>query len=316
MPHAIRRDFRGDEDLDAIIDLRVKIEAQEPTGRATSRERLRQNYQLQLTGWKRDFDLWERDNRLVGCLETIVVTEQSASPVVYLRVRVDPDESDESLLETMLDRGEQRARAEYSGAFEIETSSSPAAVSRVRVLERRGYTVDRVFHQMAMLFTASIALPVPKPGYRLRPLKGAEEVDAWLAVYENSFQDHHDFHPIAREDRIKWLSESAYLPEFDLVIESDSGDLAAFCVIDRRVDDEGAVAWHVDLIGTHREHRRRGLAEWLLLESFAMIRARGGERVSLEVDSTSPTGANRLYERLGFTLERESVDYRKALPSP
>ena len=57
---------------------------------------------------------------------------------------------------------------------------------------------------------------------------------------------------------------------------------------------------HVELVGTRREARGRGLARQVLLGSLRAARE-AGQRVSeLEVDSTSPTGADRLYVSVGY----------------
>ncbi len=49
-------------------------------------------------------------------------------------------------------------------------------------------------------------------------------------------------------------------------------------------------------------HRRKGIAEALLLAAFAALKARGNEQVGLKVEIDNPSGAQRLYERLGFVM--------------
>ncbi|HVM70013.1 MAG TPA: GNAT family N-acetyltransferase, partial [Gaiellaceae bacterium] len=64
---------------------------------------------------------------------------------------------------------------------------------------------------------------------------------------------------------------------------------------------------HVSLLGVRRPWRRRGLGEALLLHSFAAFRAAGYRRGTLGVDASSPTGATRLYERVGMRVYRDTV---------
>ena len=45
---------------------------------------------------------------------------------------------------------------------------------------------------------------------------------------------------------------------------------------------------------------RKGIAEFLLRQSFAHFAAAGIDMVQLKVVCGNPTGAERLYERLGF----------------
>ncbi len=237
--------------------------------------------------------------------------EHSRDPIAYLRLHIHPDEETTELAGDVLTWAERAAAERFGSGFQIEASAKRGSDRRIALLERRGYTIDRVFHMMKRPITEAASKPLPLAGYRLRQFKGESEIDAWLDLYVNAFQDHYDFHPIVREDRVQSLSADDYLPEFDLVIETGNGALAAFSIVDKRVDSTGVVDWHIDLIGTHRDHRKRGLAEWLLRHTIAQVRDYGGAEVSLKVDAASPTGANRLYERLGFVVTSESIDYRK-----
>ena len=57
-------------------------------------------------------------------------------------------------------------------------------------------------------------------------------------------------------------------------------------------------------LAVHPEHRRRGLGEALLHHAARTYRAAGVTKVGLKVDSDNPTGAPRLYERLGYRTDR------------
>ncbi|HEX4197810.1 MAG TPA: GNAT family N-acetyltransferase [Caulobacteraceae bacterium] len=54
-----------------------------------------------------------------------------------------------------------------------------------------------------------------------------------------------------------------------------------------------------DLV-VHPDARQRGLGEALLLTAFAAFRRRGAAQVDLKVELDNPTGAVRLYRRLGM----------------
>jgi hypothetical protein len=49
------------------------------------------------------------------------------------------------------------------------------------------------------------------------------------------------------------------------------------------------------------------------LRTFAEFYSRGVPRVTLGVDAESPTGATKLYESVGMTVENAAVVYEKAL---
>jgi mycothiol synthase len=70
---------------------------------------------------------------------------------------------------------------------------------------------------------------------------------------------------------------------------------------------------YVKDIVVHPEHRRRGLGEALMRHTFREFRRRGAARVTLKTDSTNPTEAWRLYERLGMGYERTYEVFEKQL---
>jgi len=70
---------------------------------------------------------------------------------------------------------------------------------------------------------------------------------------------------------------------------------------------------HVNLVGTRRRARGRGLAATLLTDVVRAAREAGYQCVELGVDSESPTGAVGLYERVGFATIRTNVVYSRLL---
>ena len=70
--------------------------------------------------------------------------------------------------------------------------------------------------------------------------------------------------------------------------------------------------WVKDL-AVHERERGHGLGTALLHHAFRAYADRGVERVGLKVDSTNPTGAPRLYERLGFETDQRLGIWQKRL---
>lgn len=97
---------------------------------------------------------------------------------------------------------------------------------------------------------------------------------------------------------VQWWTEVSTDEEFDpglcLVALDAEGQIAGF-----------ALCWtssFVKDIAVSPDHRRKGVGEALLLAAFAALRARGHEQVGLKVEVDNPSGAQRLYERLGFVI--------------
>ena len=70
--------------------------------------------------------------------------------------------------------------------------------------------------------------------------------------------------------------------------------------------------WTED-ISTHRAWRKRGLARALIVRSMHMHKALGMTEVGLGVDTDSPTGAQKLYQNLGYQKEKTFITYRKPM---
>ena len=97
---------------------------------------------------------------------------------------------------------------------------------------------------------------------------------------------------------VEWWNTVSTDEEFDpalcFVALDDSGAMAGF-----------ALCWtssFVKDIAVAPAHRRKGVAEALLLTAFHEMKGRGHEQLGLKVEIENPSGAQRLYERLGFVI--------------
>ena len=111
----------------------------------------------------------------------------------------------------------------------------------------------------------------------------------------------------------QWLHFMTAHGDFDPAfwhLAESSGAIAGCCLTWAPSDDNG---WVKDL-AVRPDHRRRGLGEALLHHAARAYREAGVRRVGLKVDSDNPTGATRLYERLGYRTDR--VYAILELPSP
>ena len=126
---------------------------------------------------------------------------------------------------------------------------------------------------------------------------------------DEAFQDHWEHHPRPFEE---WWEEKLAEPDYDPTLWfliRDGGEVAAAI----RNDPERNGGGYVGAIGVRRAWRGRGLGKALLLHTFREFQRRGQTRVTLGVDAENPTGATKLYERVGMHVELEAVVYEKAL---
>lgn len=106
-----------------------------------------------------------------------------------------------------------------------------------------------------------------------------------------------------------WTAEWARLDESTIVLDR-AGHPVAYVLATQWADRQ----LHLNWIGTVPEHRGRGLA--LLALSSAIHKAhlsRAYDLITLTVDSANPTGAQRLYERAGFSRAQQTVVMSKVV---
>lgn len=99
------------------------------------------------------------------------------------------------------------------------------------------------------------------------------------------------------------LASTASRRDLNLVSVDADGEVIGLLQVDHwpeDVDTVGVDAAWVTTLATHPDHRGRGIASALLASAIDRFRDAGLEAILLNVDAASPTGANRLYERLGF----------------
>lgn len=311
-----QRPFAGEDDFERVVALRRAIAARIANAPISSIDDLRDHYLQPFPGWTQQFRLWESADDLVAIGEIMWPDEVMEPRVLYVRPRIHPDAEAMVVGPQIIAWAETEAVNRFGPGITVEASVLRESTAIAAMLESLGYGIARIFERMERPATDQPPGIDAAPGYRIRPLHGEDEVDAWLALYHASFQDHFDFHPFHRDARIKEMRRETQVPELDLVAEAADESLASFCWTTRSVGDDGAVRWEAQLIGTAREHRRRGLASALLTETIRRIAALGGGTIDLTVDSSSETGANRVYERLGFATVSATLDYRREVGEP
>ncbi len=74
-------------------------------------------------------------------------------------------------------------------------------------------------------------------------------------------------------------------------------------------EGQGFTSSYVELVGTRREWRGRGIAPALLVRVLEASKAEGFDKVVLDVDAENPSGALGLYTALGFEESNRTVAY-------
>ena len=199
---------------------------------------------------------------------------------------------------------EQSPGKERMDTIRIRASISAKSKSLARLYESLGMEQTRQFWIMLCPLD-DLEEPQPVEGISIRNYRLPEDNRASLEAYNNSFADHYGSHPSTEERWNHRLSRPSFRPDLSWVaeIEGEPGKLAGFCIcaiFDEQNKSLGRRWGWVDLLGTVRGWRRKGLGRSLLLHGLRSLKSAGMDTAGLGVDSKNLTGANRLYESVGF----------------
>ena len=185
----------------------------------------------------------------------------------------------------------------------IEPDAAPLYVAMGYVPVRR--------HWRMVMELDSMSPPVVPDGVVIRGDVEPDERRGVHATLQAAFADHWESRPHPFDEWSKRVFERNGFDSTLLWVAETDGALAGAIDAD---DSHVAGDWgYIQTVGVLREYRRRGIAEALLLTAFAELQRRGETRVALGVDAQNPTGATRLYEKVGMRVFWEAIVYEKDL---
>jgi ribosomal protein S18 acetylase RimI-like enzyme len=240
--------------------------------------------------WRRQ--LWEDDGRLVayGWLFRPRTLDW----------QLDPRRPE--LLHDVLDWFEAAAEEEP-----LETSALADDEAAIEILRSRGYAQVTGEPWLAYLVRDLGEIPHPElpDGYALRVVDGEQDLERRVDVHRRTWEPSRFTLESYRNVRNTW----PYREDLDCVVEASDGSFAAYTLA--WYDDENRVG-ELEPVGTHPDHRRRGLGRAVNLFALQRLRDAGAERaiVLCRGDDEYPM-PKRLYESVGFRQHSRSVAFRK-----
>jgi mycothiol synthase len=164
-----------------------------------------------------------------------------------------------------------------------------------RLLESLGYRVRWTSWVLQLAEGAAIPdRPLPA-GYAVRAATEAE----WQAAFTVNEDAFLEWSQRERDTFEIWQSQVVLRPGFEpwhlRVVTDPSGEVVAMALLQLH-DDQGYLA----RLATRADQRGRGLAQALLVDTFAEARQHGATRFELSTDSR--TGALSLYEKVGMRV--------------
>jgi GNAT superfamily N-acetyltransferase len=252
-----------------------------------------------------------------------------------LRLLLEPGCPDAAPLASALLDWQQQVAAAMAQARAVDATKIDALVEEGdrglhRWLDAAGFRCVRRWLNMVRPVPGA-TMPAPREGVTIRrvgvqelgdgtTMPVAEDLQAVHRMLEESFEDHFnsyresfaEFAQRLREDPgHRWDHWWLALVEEDGV--AVPGGALVSSVLPAR--DGGVSGTYVDYIGVHRRARGRGVAKALLSTVVTDAARRGRDRVCLEVDADSPTGAADLYTSLGWRTSYVTESWHKDVPA-
>ena len=204
---------------------------------------------------------------------------------------------------------------------QIDTGAFSGDDRQARWLGTAGFTRVREWWQMTRPVAAEEADLVPSParwsdrGVTFRLAEGEDDLRAVHDVLETAFTDHFNSKPETFEEFLHRLREDPghRWDHWWLAEREESGDPVG-ALVGTQAGSQAAPASYVAYIGVVEAARGRGVAKGLLRTIIADAAARGRERVGLEVDADSETGAHHLYESMGWTTSYVTESWHRDVP--
>ncbi|MGP5131573.1 GNAT family N-acetyltransferase, partial [Brachybacterium tyrofermentans] len=266
-----------------------------------------------------------------------IALEDRASGRTNVQFVIDTEVADRdalaaALLDWAVEVGGSFARHRGLESTQLSCDANELDSDRGRLLAAAGYDMVRTWLHMRRPVAAGEAdsTPAPREGTRVRPvhrhssgLPVAQDVRTVHRMLEESFADHFNSYRESFAEFVQRLIESPDEAAWDhwWIAETEhegqwlpAGGLVAAKMPATATLGEGT---YLEYLGVHRSARGHGIAKSLLRAATRDAAERGRTHVDLEVDDDSPTGADGLYESMGWeTYERTQSWHSSAAAHP
>ena len=182
--------------------------------------------------------------------------------------------------------------------------SDAAKIARLRAFGYDRIDGDASNHMVRRL-DDEIDVPRVPAGYRVRTVEPGD-LEARVEVHRAAFAPSR----VVAESYRRLQREWPYRADLDHVVEAPDGSFAAFCLA--WIDEENR-AGLLEPVGTHPDHRRRGLATAVCTGALRSLRAIGAGVVVIGSEDGGP--AETVYEGIGFETVTRQVPFGKKDPA-
>lgn len=308
------------EDIDDIHGVFAAADAVDHPSWITPREEVADTFDLPHIDHARDTLIgFSEDGRAIAAGSSFLHPSRSEKLSVHLAGSVHPAWRRRGIgreLFTWQNARAERQVAEAAEAaagaetlpVELKTYAEAVNVGHQALAAAFGFTAERWF--ATMVRQRSEIPDVAQPdGVEVVAYSSDREDDAREAR-NDAFRDHWGSLPSTPEGWRKFVGSEFFRADLSRLVLDGGRRIIAFCLVTVNHDDweaRGRSNAYIDLIGVIRDRRRQGLAPLVIAHALQAIADADIDEAILDVDTASSTGANTLYEGLGFVAEERSV---------
>lgn len=256
----------------------------------------------------------------IAALALILFSPDEEQHIAMIDGEVHVDHRGQGLGGYVLDWMEQRARQEFAKVNDerpqlVRTSCDEEQTDRIALFNSRAFEPVRYSYKMKRNLEELIPETPLLHGLKIISWMEALNVPLMYAFNE-AFSDHWGL-PTMNEEL--WDQHFTGVPQFrgDLTyLAMDGETIVGFCLnwVDESQHAQTGVreGW-IEAVGVIPSWRGRGVASSLMIKAMNTFIAEGITQTALDVDTQNPTGALRLYEKLGFQAVKRKVTFVKNL---
>lgn len=298
------------DDLDALVTLTHAAEAVDHPSWASPREEVEDLLVGPLIDAAVDTLIgFDADGRALAFASVLPASSADTRVQIYVNGTVHPEVRAQGIGTIMLAWAKARAlqhlarREERLPAW-IAMYAQERTADAIALGLEAGFGIERYFHTMERDLAADIPEVPLADGIEIVTFSPELREPTRLAR-NDAFRDHWGSQPTSAERWERFVTGEIFREDLSVVaVERGTNTVVGLTLSSVNEDDtalQGYRASYIDLIGVTRERRGQKLAPALIAEALRRARNDGLEKATLDVDSSSPTGANTLYEGMGFT---------------
>ncbi|WP_018156052.1 GNAT family N-acetyltransferase [Demetria terragena] len=196
----------------------------------------------------------------------------------------------------------------------LRVFSDSKATAEHRLAERCGLTQARFYAELTLRLPAEPVADRHVDGIELRPWREATSV-ATLAVRNAAFADSWGSVETTEDRWLERQQATSFRPDWSFVaVDRETGQVVALLMSSAYEQDwepQGFTSGYIDLLGTLRDYRGRGLASALITQAMRTFQQAGLDAAEIGVDSENESGAFGLYTSLGFEQTSGTVQFMR-----